>query len=340
MLFELSQKYKRIAIVGMAKNAGKTTSLNYFLEEAMDEEMVVGVTSTGRDGERTDLVTGTDKPSIWLEEDTLVSVPVQLYDLADAGLEILRKTEYGTSLGPILLCRVASSGYVQVAGPVINAQHESLCEEMLDRGAQLVLIDGAIDRKSIAAPQTSDAIILSTGAVISRQMSVVIEETAHTVGLYRLPRLEEGPVRRALEDHSDDEQVLLFGDGELRSLDIKTGLYAGKILAGMIGKDNGKDVSHVFIPGAFTPGSIDGIDPRAMRNVTFVLKDPTKIFFPPPVWRKMCKWGLNVKVLENINVAALTVNPTSPLGYRFDQQQLVSAMQAAVPDIPVIDVMA
>ncbi len=336
MLFELSQKYKRIAIVGMAKNAGKTTSLNYFLEEAMDEEMVVGVTSTGRDGERTDLVTGTDKPSIWLEEGTLVSVPVQLYDLADAGLEILRKTEYGTSLGPILLCRVQSPGYVQVAGPVINAQHESLCREMIDAGAEVVLIDGAIDRKSIAAPETSDAIILSTGAVISRQMSVVIEETAHTVGLYRLPRLEEGSVREALKTYRDDDRILLVEDGKVRPLEIRTGLGAGKLLAAQIGKD----ISHVFLPGAFTPGSIDGIDPRAMRSVTFVLKDPTKIFFPPPVWRKMCKWGLNVKVLENINVAALTVNPTSPLGYRFDQQQLVDAMQAAVPDIPVIDVMA
>jgi len=336
MLYELSQSYKRIAIVGMAKNAGKTTTLNYFLEEAMDEEMVVGVTSTGRDGERTDLVTGTDKPSIWLEEDTLVSVPVQLYDLADAGLEILRKTEYGTSLGPILLCRVANSGFVQVAGPVINSQHESLCREMIGAGAEVVLIDGAIDRKSIAAPETSDAIILSTGAVISRQMNTVIEETAHTVGLYRLPRLEEGPVREGLEKFRDDDKILLAEGGEIRHLDLRTGLGAGKILAATIGKD----VSHVFLPGAFTPGSIDGIDPRMMRELTFVLKDPTKMFFPPPLWRKMCKWGLNVKVLENINVAAVTVNPTSPQGYRFDQQQLVEGVQRALPDIPVIDVMA
>ena len=107
----------------------------------------------------------------------------------------------------------------------------------------------------------------------------------------------------------------------------------------MLSKEDGKDISHIFVPGAFTPGSIDGIDPRTMRRITFVLKDPTKIFFPPPQWRKLRRWGLDVKVLENINVAALTVNPTSPFGYRFDQQQLVQAMQAAIPDIPVIDVM-
>lgn len=340
MIAELAQKYKRIAIVGMAKNAGKTTSLNYFLEEAMDEGMVVGVTSTGRDGERTDLVTGTDKPTIYLEEGTLVSVPVRLYDLADAGLEILRKTEYNTSLGPILLCRVASSGYVQVAGPVINAQHDALCQEMLAAGAEVVLIDGAIDRKSIAAPETSDAIILSTGAVLSRQMRTVVEETAHTVGLYRLPRLEEGPLRQKLVRLGNDERIHILEEGELKALEIRTGLGAGRHLSSLVSR-KGRALTHIYFPGAFTPGSIDGMDPRSMRAITFILKDPTRIFFPPPVWKKLQKWGMQVKVLENIHVAALTVNPTSPFGYRFDQNQLLEEMERAVPgDVPVIDVMA
>ena len=36
----------------------------------------------------------------------------------------------------------------------------SSASDMLDLGCQLILIDGAIDRKSIASPDTSDAIIL------------------------------------------------------------------------------------------------------------------------------------------------------------------------------------
>ncbi len=334
MLQELSEKYKRIAIVGMAKNAGKTTTLNYLLEEAMDEGMICGVTSTGRDGERTDLVTGTDKPSIYLEEDTIVSVPVQLYDLADAGLEILEETKFGTSLGNVLICRVAGSGFVQVAGPVINAQHESLCQRMMELGAEVVLIDGAIDRKSIAAPETSDAIILSTGAVLSRRMNTVVDETAHTVEVYGLPRLEDGPAREAIESEGSD-RILLVRDGRAEALDLVTGLGAGKLLASKIDDQ----VSHVFLPGAFTPGSIEGIDPRRMRDTVFVLRDSTRIFFPPDRWRKMRRWGMDIRVLDRINVAAVTVNPTSPLGYRFDQQALVEAMRRAIPGIPVIDVM-
>ena len=52
----------------------------------------------------------------------------------------------------------------------------------------------------------------------------------------------------------------------------------------------------------------------------------------------MKKRGLKVKVLKNIEIAAITVNPWAPAGYTFDNQMLVSEMQKAIPEIPVIDV--
>ena len=111
LLYQLKGDYKTLSIVGMAKNAGKTTALNYLIEEAMDEGLLLGITSTGRDGETCDLVTNTDKPKVYLDEGTIVTVPVQLYELAETGLEIIKRTKYGTSLGDLLLCRVAESGY-------------------------------------------------------------------------------------------------------------------------------------------------------------------------------------------------------------------------------------
>ncbi|MDO4484982.1 MAG: hypothetical protein Q4C46_00145 [Bacillota bacterium] len=335
LLEELSQKYRTVSIVGMAKNAGKTTALNYLIEEAIDEGIVLGITSTGRDGENTDLVTGTDKPRVFLDADTIVSVPEKLYELADAGLEILRMTEYGSSLGRIMLCRVVTSGYVQVAGPVINASHAKMCDEMFEYGAELVLIDGAIDRKSIAAPETSDAIILSTGAVLSRSMKKVIEETAHTVGLYRLPVMEDGEDRRLILENLSKEQLMMIGGQDARLLDRKTGLGAGKYLDGEIDEDT----RYIFVPGAFTQSVIADINPARLRQVTFVLKDPTRIFIDSVSWSQLRKKGLKVEVLAAIEVAAITVNPSAPGGYAFDHEELLRGMQDAIPDIPVIDVM-
>ena len=335
LLYDLSTKYKTLSIVGMAKNAGKTTALNYLIEEAIDEGIVLGVTSTGRDGESQDLVTGTEKPRVYLEEDMLVAVPTLLYDLADAGLEVIKKTKYSTAIGELLICRVKDAGYVQVAGPVINAEQKLLCQDMMQLGCSLILIDGAIDRKSIASPETSDAIILSTGAVISRKMNKVVEETAHVVNLYRTPELEEGIIRDVITQNNFDDKIMLVNeDGKIRKLNLITGLGAAKEINGAIDEDT----RYIYIPGAFTNSVISDISLKNLKQVQFVLKDPTKIFVNAMDWGLFRKKGFRVSVLKNIEIAAITVNPWAPAGYTFDNRFLLEEMQKAIPDIPIIDV--
>lgn len=334
LLYDLSTKYKTISIVGMAKNAGKTTALNYLIEEAMDEGLQLGITSTGRDGETTDLVTGTDKPRVYLYEDTIVSVPTQLYELAEAGLEIVQKSNYRTSIGELLLCRVADSGYVQIAGPVATADTKKMCAEMFGLGCELILIDGAIDRKSIASPETSDAIILATGAVLSRNLKKVVEDTSHIVNLYNLPVLEEGTARELVTEHVKDEKIMLVKGGRAEQLDLLTGLGASRFIDEAIDEET----QYVYIPGAFTSSVIADIHPSRLKQVKFILKDPTKIFLDAVSWRQLVKKGFSVRVLDNITVAAVTVNPFAPSGYSFDHGVLLEAMQEAIPDIPVIDV--
>ncbi len=334
LLYDLSEKYKTLSIVGMAKNAGKTTALNYLIEEADDEGIRLGITSTGRDGETQDLVTGTEKPRVFLYEDTIVSVPTQLYEMADAGLEIIRKSDYRTSIGDLLLCRVADSGYVQIAGPVATAHTKKMCEEMFDMGCELILIDGAIDRKSIASPETSDAIILSTGAVLSRNMKKVIEDTVHIVSLYSLPQLEEGQARDLITENMSEEKITLIKNGKAELLDLATGLGSSRFIDEAIDDDT----QYVYIPGAFTNSVIADIQPEKLKRVHFVLKDPTRIFISQMDWGRLRKRRFQVSVMQNIKVAAVTVNPVAPSGYSFDHQALRDAMQEALPDIPVIDV--
>lgn len=334
LLYDLSKKYRTLSIVGMAKNAGKTTALNYLIEEADDEGIQLGITSTGRDGETQDLVTGTEKPKVFLYEDTIVSVPTQLYDLADAGLEIVKKSDYRTSIGDLLLCRVAESGYVQIAGPVATAHTKKMCQEMFQMGCELILIDGAIDRKSIASPETSDAIILSTGAVLSRNLKKVIEDTAHIVELYSVAELEEGRVRQLINENMDEERIMIIKGDQVEILDLTTGLGASRFIDEAIDDDT----DYVYIPGAFTNSVIADIHPAKLRKVNFVLKDPTKIFINQMDWGQLRKKKFKVNVMKNIKVAAVTVNPIAPSGYSFDHQVLRDAMQKALADIPVIDV--
>lgn len=335
LLYELKDKYKTVSIVGMAKNAGKTTALNYLIEEAMDDGVRLGVTSTGRDGETQDLVTGTDKPQIYLEQDTIVTIPTQLYELADAGLEILKKTKYSTPLGTLLICRVADSGYAQIAGTPAAMDTGKVCEEMFGYGCEMILIDGAIDRKSIASPETSDAVILSTGAVLSRSMRKVVEETAHIVALYSLPEMEQGTARTLIEENNHDDRIMIVSaDGSVKKLDLSTGLGSSRFIDGEIDEDT----EYVYIPGAFTNSVIADINLKKLKKITFILKNPTKIFLSAMDWGLWRKKGLRINVLKNIEIAAVTVNPWAPAGYTFDREALIAAMQEAIPDMPVIDV--
>ena len=92
----------------------------------------------------------------------------------DAKIEILDITDYNTPLGKIVIGIVKESGYVQIAGPQTNKGIKAVSELMLNLGAQLVLIDGAINRVASASPSVSEGVILATGAVLSRDMNRVI----------------------------------------------------------------------------------------------------------------------------------------------------------------------
>jgi hypothetical protein len=334
LLEKIKDNYKVISVVGMAKNTGKTTTLGALIAEAQDLGIRLGVTSTGRDGESEDVVTGTAKPKVFLPEGAMATIPTELYAFADAGLEILRMTEYRTALGRVMICGAAEAGYAQIAGPVSAAGQMGVCADMLALGADMVLIDGAVDRRSVAAPRASDAVILATGAALSGRMSEVAAETAHVVELYSLPVLRDAPALAEIAKHAGEKRILCIGD-KSRVLDLKTGLAAGADIGGAIDENS----RYICLPGALTKNLAEGIPTSLLKNVAFVVTDPTKIFLDRRTWRRLRERGLCVFVLSEVNVVAITVNPSSPAGYSFDSAELVKAVGAVVGGIPVFDVL-
>ncbi|MDR2770468.1 MAG: hypothetical protein LBB57_00360 [Clostridiales Family XIII bacterium] len=336
LLRETTSQYKIVSVVGMAKNTGKTTTLGALIAEAADEGIRLGVTSTGRDGETEDLVTGTAKPRIFLPEGAMATIPKELYAFAEAGLEILRMTDYHTALGQVMICGAVSEGTVQVAGPVSATGQMGICAEMLELGADMVLIDGAIDRRSVAAPRTSDAVILATGAALSGRMSEVAAETAHVAELYGLPTLRDEAALAEIAKHAGEKRILCIGEqsDESKVLNLKTGLAAGADVGGAIDENS----RYICLPGALTKGLAEGIPANFLKTAAFVVTDPTKVFVDRRAWRRLRDRGLRVFVLSGVKIVAITVNPYSPAGFSFDSAELIRMIGAAVGDIPVLDV--
>ena len=123
-----------MSIVGMCKNAGKTTVLNWILANSRNDR-ILGLTSIGRDGESTDVVTGTEKPSIFVPEGTLIATAKDMLRLGDVTKEIVATTGIPTPLGEVVVMRARSAGYVQIAGPSITTQLKAVSDLFFELGA-------------------------------------------------------------------------------------------------------------------------------------------------------------------------------------------------------------
>ncbi len=179
---------KTVSVIGLVKNAGKTTTLNALLDEIYADGALAypALTSVGRDGEGTDVVTGTYKPGIYLRAGTIVATASELLRLGDFTREVLEDTGVHTPMGEVYVVRALSGGAVQLGGPSMTGQLRALRERFFALGADCVLIDGAAGRRSLGAASVADGAILCSGAGLDRSMERVAEETAFVAGLMQL----------------------------------------------------------------------------------------------------------------------------------------------------------
>lgn len=324
-----------IAIVGMFKNAGKTVTMNHLVETL---EGPIGITSIGRDGERQDVVTKTDKPMIFVPRGTYIATAEMLFHLSEAKMEVIEVTPHHTAMGKVIIGRTLEEGFVQVGGPATNSGVHHVSKQMLKLGAQKVLVDGALDRTSSASPAISDGCILATGAVLSRDMQKTVAETVHRVKLFDLPYHGSSVVDDLWQIAREKSAVVLCDDeGRHEVLSIKTALNAGRYIAEMIDEKT----QYVIIPGALVKRTLSEIIETTphYKHVTFVVGDATRIFIERLDWLHFLRHGVQVVVQMPVTLMALTANPYAPSGYYYDSQLFVQALKKEISHIPVMDVM-
>lgn len=181
-----------VSVVGLVKNAGKTTVLNAMLGEIYADGRMAApaLTSIGRDGERTDIVTGTAKPGIFIRDGTLVATASMLLRYSDFTKEVLLCTDVSTPMGDVFVLRARSGGCVQLGGPSMAEQLRILNRQFFALGADCVLIDGAAGRRSLGAAAVADGVVLCSGASLDRSMERVAEETEFIAALMGLALYE------------------------------------------------------------------------------------------------------------------------------------------------------
>ena len=190
---------RTLSITGMAKNTGKTVTLNYLLEQLKALHKVISVTSIGIDGEKTDQVTQTEKPEIELYEGTLFVTSEYHYRQRQLLSEIVDLSEDSTSLGRLVTARVLQAGKVILSGPATTGGVRKVLDRMEAYGVELTIVDGALSRKSHAAPTVADGLILSTGAAIAPDLNTIVKKTSELHDLMQLPKYETSKTEELLQ---------------------------------------------------------------------------------------------------------------------------------------------
>ncbi|MEF9931801.1 MAG: hypothetical protein RR770_05835, partial [Bacteroidales bacterium] len=170
-------KYRSLSIVGLDKNTGKTECLNYILGRLPLNNYKVAVTSIGVDGESVDQVTTTPKPEIYLREGIFFSTAELFYKSRRLVSELIDITDERSSLGRVVTAKVLSGGKVLLSGPSSGVSLRRWMGSLEQFEIDLCIVDGALSRLSSASPAISKAMVLSTGAAYSANLSTLVQKT-------------------------------------------------------------------------------------------------------------------------------------------------------------------
>lgn len=303
-------KYKSVAVVGMEKNCGKTECLNYILRRLPADSPKTCVTSIGVDGESTDSVTNTRKPSITLRKNICFATSEAHYRNRRLVSEIMGISEEGSALGRIITAKTVSEGEIILSGPSSTGYLKRWMKEAEQYGIELTLIDGALSRMSSASPAISEAMVLATGAALSSNLATLVNQTAFRVEMIRLPVVDGNiPEEKTVQLSSLNQEATVPDYCE--AVEIK-GALTDRLLTKLL---QGGDVG----------------------RYTVIVKDFAKIFINPMTYRRFTKAGGRIAQQESSKLLAVCVNPTSPEGYRLDSDKLCRELSDKI-QLPVYDI--
>ncbi|MDR2853815.1 MAG: hypothetical protein LBV31_00740 [Prevotellaceae bacterium] len=327
--------YKSLSVVGLAKNTGKTETLNFLLSQLKDSGKCVAVTSIGLDGEQTDQIFGTKKPEITIYKGMIFVTVERFFAEKTMPAEILNISEMPTTLGKIVTARALETGKVILSGAADTATLKKIIAQNAVLGADLTLVDGATSRLSLASPAVTEAMILATGAALSANMQELVRKTKFVCSLVALETVDE-----TLKSRLQHIEKGLWGidkAGELHDFGVTSSLVVNHFTEA--NKAILQQAEMIFCAGAVSDKLLNLLTIHKLNKTPFTLvaKDFTHLFVSPYAYSTFAKKGGCIKVLHHTQLLALTVNPTSPEGYVFDSEQLQEALRQEI-DVKVFDV--
>lgn len=324
------EKYESLSIVGLEKNTGKTECLNYVLSRLRDSHKQIALTSIGIDGENCDQVTQTHKPEIELSEGMMFVTSELHYQKRRLISEVLDVSTQSTSLGRLVTAKAKNTGKVMLSGPASNAEIVRLIAELKQKNVDLTIVDGALSRKSLGSPAVTQAMILATGAALSANIPQLVFKTQY---VYDLIQIQETDVKIKDQLRKIESGIWAVQEDQI----VNTGIVSVM----MIQKKKDELFQHgnrFFVSGAITDQFLNFLkNQKQVSTIEIIIRDFTRVFAKPETYYAFLKKGGKIRVLDQTNLLAITINPVSPDGYVLNSDELKQAMENKLK-VPVYDV--
>ena len=303
-LAELLRPHTTVTVVGLAKNAGKTTVVNHLLEGMAGR---VGLASLGLDGEARDQLTGLAKPRIAPPAGALVLTTTQLRGQTP----VVRELPFRTAAGEVVVVAAGGGEAVVVSGPTRLDELDAALAALRHAGAERLLLEGALGRLGTAAPGRADAVVLAAGASLAEGGDNLPLRLKLAVDALDLP-VTDAPAEIALARAAgyEAEAAAEVGDGAVAEM-----------------------------AGALTDPLLEALM-RGRRRVTLVVADATRVLAGAQTVARARQAGVELAARRPLRIAALTSSPFHPDGSRTPAEAFDALVGASAGRWPVYDVVA
>lgn len=323
---EWTSPYQIAAIVGICKNAGKTTILNHIL--AQNPRCRYGLLSTGIDGEDFDLVYNTPKPRVKLPRGTIFICDQETANASGSSLKILAQSP-GSTGRKLLIAEATDYIETKITGPSSVTDQIKAAKAMQIMGAGSILIDGSLDRKSIALSDVVDHLILALGAGYGSN-GAIKEELSRIVLLNSLP--EDRSISKSARSRLIERQELcLLKNGKWQETELNTLIGAEQQYLETLQKHSSSSAS--FIPGAFTETSFVKLKPYLKSTSTqLIFRHPESIKLNLNSLKDLLKLA-KVSVLIPFKINEFYLNTCSPGLSQRDAETFRHFIRESFPEI-------
>ncbi len=317
---KLWQNHPVIAIIGLSKNAGKTTTMNAFIESTSER---IALTSIGLDGEDYDQITALPKPQVTVKKGMIIATALDTLKKANITFKQLELLPWMTALGQIAIIEVQSEGKVLLAGPATSkALTHTL--KVLKKYCGKIIVDGAFNRKTLAYLDQFDGIVLAVGASHHMHMQQTLDDAKSVITQLQFNA-------STVFTSKPTPSMIAIAPNKTYISDVKN---INRWTEWMIKTPH---ITHSYIRGAFTENWVKNIVKHRIQNLEFILDDATKLLIDHKHYQYMQTLNIRFTVIKPVNLMLITLNPYSVYGTSYDPTLFLATAKTQF-NLPVIDV--